>query len=821
MSGVRQKLGHLDISSWLGISTKTSNDVTQDAALTIAKNTDFFQLLGALSKSPGSRRVLSAIYTEVGIAKIMSWIGFYKSPDLNGQILRHVLVAGGTKLHKIEDNGSLTPLTGVGFPITEIRTEGLFHSADQFADLLLIQNQDPDLVGNGNTPVKYDGKQIQRWGIIPPGSLETVIETFSNVGDFTITGGSGSNESVTTLDGNSIKVTASAANMTIDRTGLPPFSVDNTIPDRAQISVYIPRAQIVNLSQGTATPPITVRVGSDTTANYYQFNFDRGVLFEGWNNLPLDFSAPSSTVGAPNNLALTAFRVTILSASGVLLATNIGLDRFVVFDRGTVIPAEGAVGSVFANSAVYTYKINYNSKYGHSSNAGPESVTITLTAARGSIELSDIPISQDVQVISRTLWRTVNGGEIHLFLATIDNNSDTTYSDTTPDVGLGDTSPPLEGDVSDDNSPPSKAGIVKKWKDTVFLAGMPDRPETVNFSDHDEPESFPTLNEVQLDSKVTAIYETYSGLVIETESGKWQVTGDNPDFRFDKIIKNIGCVGRRAAGETRIVGYAIDREGARLYDLNNPTKISEVIRDKFDGFDKGNIELIHTTHSKSRNCIIVCVPDANKDYTTNNFVYQYPIDDVYKGWWWQLDLPSSINPQDFEEIEDVNGDARIYFAGDDGMVYELFDTTQKNWVLVDGTTQAITTVFQTKYFRAASDNEGTEDFTGRIQPRMIELRYNGDKDNTFTVLVETANGASQDVAVDNKTLTFLFRQTEGLLRLPVPAMQPGEYVRVTVTNSTISKTGAITGLRILFQPRPGNFPVESTQLNPSLPQIIE
>lgn len=816
-----KRLGHIDLTNWVGLNSKVSQDVSQDSSLQVAKNTDFFELLGAVSKPPGSGRVLSSIYTENSVPKRMSWIGLYKAPNLDGQILRHILVAGGTKLHKIETNGSLTALTGTGKPVTETRRDGLFHTADQYFDFLLIQNQDPDLVGNGDTPVKYDGLEIHQWGITPPGSAETLIDGFDNLANYSFIGGSGVIDTTTTQDGTSLKATAVSASMTISRTNIAAFAVDNTIPDRAKISVYIPRGQIVNLDEGTGSPALSIRVGTDVTANYHQFNFDRGELIEGWQDLFLDFSSPDSTVGTPGVSALTATRLIVNSASSTALIQNIRFDRLVVYDRGTPIAAEGAVGSVFSNGDIYSYKVTYNSKYGHSSNAGPASADLTITASRGSISLTGIPVSPDPQVLSRTLWRTAGGGAFHLFLATISNNTDTTYTDTTADTSLGDTSPPLEGDLSDDNSPPPKAAIVKRWKDTIFLAGLPDRPEVIMFSDQNEPESFPTLNESQLDGKITAIYETYSGLVIETETGKWQVTGENPDFRFDKIISNIGCVGRRAAGQTRIIGYAIDREGMRLYDLNNPTKISEAIRDKFDAFDKANIELIHSAHCKNRNLVAIFVPNSNGEYKGNNYIYQYPVDDVYKGWWWQLDLPSSINPLHVQEIEDSNGDFKVYMACDDGMVYELFKLGTKNWELVNGSTEAITMQFRTKYFRAADSPDTGEEFTGRIQPRLLELRYSGDSDNTWTALIETANSNSQDVALDSVSLTFLFRQSEGLLRLPIPAITAGEYIRITLTNSEASKNGIITGMRLSFQSKPGNYPIASSEMNPSLAQINE
>ena len=47
-------------------------------------------------------------------------------------------------------------------------------------------------------------------------------------------------------------------------------------------------------------------------------------------------------------------------------------------------------------------------------------------------------------------------------------------------------------------------------------------------------------------------------------------------------------------------------------------------------------------------------------------------------------------------------------------------------------------------------------------------------------------------------------------------MQAGEYVRLTFTNSDAGKTGTITGLRLAFIPKPGQFPIESQSMSPIL-----
>jgi hypothetical protein len=819
MTGKRQKLPYIDLFNWNGLYTKGSPDIVSNTQLQISKNTDFFTSYGSVSKPPGSARALSSIYREDGTHQKMSWIGFYKAANLNGQILRHVLVAGGTILHRIESDGSLTALTGSGKPLTEARTAGLVHSASIFSDLLLIQNQDPDLIGKGNTPVKYDGTDIQRWGVIAPGSLETSVEGFSSASSFTKTNGVAANEATTTQDGAATsfnKTSTGATTGDLEKT-ITSFSVDNTVPGRARVFLYIPRGQITNFAETTAVSIFLASDGGATT-DYYQFDFGVGELVEGWNALFLDLSDSDNIgAGSPDNTALDFIRFRVHSKTAATLITGVVWDQFDAFDVGTPTTAEGTAGdanSPFKNTAVYEYKVTFVSKYGHESNAGPASVSLTLTAARDDIALTAVPTSTDPQVTARKIYRTVNGGTLHLFVDTINDNTTTTFTDTTTDIGLGQTTPPLAGDVSDDNSPPPQAGIVKKWKRTIFLGGMPDNPTAITFSEDDEPESFPTLNLVQLDGKVTAIYEAYSGLVIETELGKWQVTGENPDFKFDKVINNIGCVGRRAAGETRVQGWAVDREGMRIYDLSNPIKISETIRDKFDDdFDKSNLELMHTSSSKSRNAIGMYVADSSAEFKGNNYQYQYPLDDIGQGWWWQLDLPSAINPLDVTEIEDTNGTFRMYMGGDDGMVYELFKAGEKNWVIADGSTEAIKMEFETKYIRLASAEQVEEEYEGRATPRMIELRHNGDA-ATYEVTITTANGPSQVTATDTRTVTIPFAADETLLRYPIgAAMQPGEYVKLNIKNTEKDIACTLQAIRLIFKPEPGQFPYETGQFS--------
>lgn len=822
----RGKLPYIDIKVLKGLFTKGSEEAVEDISLRAAKNTDFFTHYGAIGKCPGSTNVLSSVYTESSVAKPISWIGFYKAADLNGEVLRHIIVAAGTKLHRItgvQPTASLTALTGSGFPITEDRTSGLFASHAMFDDFMLISNRDPYLIGKGNLMVKYDGAQIQRWGVLAPGIVETEIETFADSTTFTADGGTASNETTTTKDGTAVKF--SKTSITQQNGDLSKaysaFSVSTTIENRGQISLYIPRGELTNFDQ-TAAVQIFVGSNGDLTNHFYTFTFGIGQLVEGWNDLTLDFSSPTSSTGTPNASALNFARFRVNSDAVTDLISNVRWDNFVVFDTGAPTTANGtgatsSAETVFANAGTYTYRVTYVTKYGHESNASPASATLTITSTvgtfgRANISLTSIPVSADPQVIARKIYRTVNGGTIHLFVATINDNETTTYTDTTADTALGQTSPPIAGDLNDDNSPPPLGGIVKTWKRTVFISGDPSQPNTLYFSEDSEPESFPLLNSVTFDDRVTGMYETYSGFVIETETGKWQATGENPDFAFNKIINKIGNVGRRASGETKIYGWATDRDGIRLYNLNEPVKISEQIRDKFDSeFSQANLEFLYTFHGKRFNVICVFAQDSNGDYT-HTYIYQYPVDDILQGQWWQLDLPNSFNPQCAEEIEDADGDSHIYVGDENGMIYELFDLDVDRFQLAaSGTFEAITTTFTTKYFRLGDKGEEAEGVTGRAAPRFIELRHDGDA-TTWDILVETAHGPNQSTPTSSATVSIVFAAGEDARRYPIPhTLQPGDYVRLTLTNDDEGVNTYITGIRLYFHVQAGQSVRETGQ----------
>jgi hypothetical protein len=119
-----------------------------------------------------------------------------------------------------------------------------------------------------------------------------------------------------------------------------------------------------------------------------------------------------------------------------------------------------ASGSLDATAA-YGYKVTYVTAFGETDPSTAGTVTTTDT---GSVSLTAIPVSADGNVSSRKIYRTIGGGTEYLLLATLDDNTTTTYTDTTADASLGAAAPTLNSA----HSLQTINGLVKLSKPAIY-----------------------------------------------------------------------------------------------------------------------------------------------------------------------------------------------------------------------------------------------------------------------------------------------------------------------------------------------------------------
>lgn len=115
------------------------------------------------------------------------------------------------------------------------------------------------------------------------------------------------------------------------------------------------------------------------------------------------------------------------------------------YGTAPTIPTAGAptlavVAGTTLGIGVYQYLVTFLSVNGETT-AGA-SASATTTSANQAINLSAIPMGIS-GTLKRNIYRTDVGGSTFYLLTTLDDNTTTTYSDTTADSALGTKSPPL------------------------------------------------------------------------------------------------------------------------------------------------------------------------------------------------------------------------------------------------------------------------------------------------------------------------------------------------------------------------------------------
>ena len=125
-------------------------------------------------------------------------------------------------------------------------------------------------------------------------------------------------------------------------------------------------------------------------------------------------------------------------------ATNWGIDA------PTANPTAADNGAGTMGVGTYQYRITFrNQTTGQRSNGNPTAASVTIIASR-QVRVSSIPTSSDTQVSRREVWRTQAGGVQFFLLATISDNTTTTYDDNTADASLGSTALPTDNTPPDD-----------------------------------------------------------------------------------------------------------------------------------------------------------------------------------------------------------------------------------------------------------------------------------------------------------------------------------------------------------------------------------
>jgi len=121
------------------------------------------------------------------------------------------------------------------------------------------------------------------------------------------------------------------------------------------------------------------------------------------------------------------------------------------------VPSNGMLAALTAGvnlgTGAYKYLVTFITSLGETL-TNSSSTNITTTGGNQAVNLTVIPTAfSNTAIIGRNIYRTKVGGSTYFLLTTINDNTTTTYSDTTADASLPATNPPVH---------PSIGGIIFK-----------------------------------------------------------------------------------------------------------------------------------------------------------------------------------------------------------------------------------------------------------------------------------------------------------------------------------------------------------------------
>jgi len=154
----------------------------------------------------------------------------------------------------------------------------------------------------------------------------------------------------------------------------------------------------------------------------------------------------------------------VLRGCRVLRESNGGSDGYDMLQLAPDVPVSSpaaptaaAVAGAGLEIGLYRYAVTFVDANGETT-PGAEA-TLTTTSGSQQVSLTSIPIGPS-GTIARRLYRTAVGGSTKKLVAEIAGNGTTTYTDSTPDAGLGEDAPTL-----------NTSGSPGTWQTGALLIG--------------------------------------------------------------------------------------------------------------------------------------------------------------------------------------------------------------------------------------------------------------------------------------------------------------------------------------------------------------
>lgn len=411
---------------------------------------------------------------------------------------------------------------------------------------------------------------------------------------------------------------------------------------------------------------------------------------------------------------------------------------------GVTAPSVATAATGTALTGEYRYKVTFVNSALVEGN--PTAASTTFTAASENIALTGIPVApQSHGVSARNIYRTITSGTTFLRVATINDNTTTTYDDAIADASLG-----VEAPI-DNGEPPNYSAVIYH-QGRLFVIDPDDN--LIKYSDIGSPYTFGALSFLRVGDNTFDIptgFEIYdNSLVVLCQQNPWIIympSTTASEWVVLRVRANFGCkspfgtfkynskVMFPAVQNDKFVGFAAISGQTVSPDasiLTNSAVGSELKSDRIepDMFDVQEGYLKHITSIVYKNKAYISLTKAASNTTNNRiYVFDFSITNLSKkqeaSW-----VPwTGLNANDFTIL-----DGDLYYADSTavGKVYQMNTSTYND----NGS--AINSYYWTKEFSGMKGEESYEkDF------RFVNILYekSGSYDMNFTYRVDSGQGS--------------------------------------------------------------------------------
>lgn len=415
----------------------------------------------------------------------------------------------------------------------------------------------------------------------------------------------------------------------------------------------------------------TAVTGTPNMMSIYRWEAESKFIASGGTNLylgaetsPYNFSSIKSSLTSGGKWEFVPYQDQLYMCDG---NDNLKYDGTNVVTWGIETPTVTSTTATATGSdsfgGDYNYKISYVVNNAQEGNASAAIAVDDTGATYASIELADIPTGE-ADTVSRKIYRTNDGGEVYYYLATISDNTTTTYSDTTVDASLGTATAP-----SDKGAPPTCKFCVEH-NNFIFVVNA-STPTRLQFSTQTDADIFPALNYWDFPRDITGICSFAGSLWVFTQNRIYPIHGnDTTDFQRDMVsYYGPGTVSHRSIVKTELGIFYLAKDG--VYNFNGSAV--QLVSARIAGDENNEIEDILDTY-KANACAVYFKGkyylSVTSSGTTNNETYIF--DTVANRE--KEEVPAighwSIYTYGFNDFS-VWEDGTLFGAGNSGYVYQL------------------------------------------------------------------------------------------------------------------------------------------------------